>query len=96
MQSTTSLWRPFAVVSAAMAKETKGKFSKIVTAKGMRRTSKDLLRAAGVRDLVAMSINSHLDEGMHAHYSTVSAVETADALAKVVSLAGYRAAMGGK
>jgi hypothetical protein len=38
----------------------------------MRRTSKDLLRAAGVRDIVAMAINSHLDEGTQAHYSTVS------------------------
>jgi hypothetical protein len=48
LQSTTSLWKPFAAVSAKMAEVLPG-FSKVITPKGMRRTSKDLLRAAGVR-----------------------------------------------
>ena len=61
---------------------------------GMRRTSKDLLRAAGVRDIVAMAINNHLDDRMHAHYSTVSQEEMSQAVAAVIDLAGYREAMG--
>jgi hypothetical protein len=41
-----------------------------------------------------MDLNSHLDPDMHAHYSTISSDETTDAIAKVIDLAGYRAAMG--
>lgn len=37
---------------------------------------------------------SHLDEGMHAHYSTVSQEEMNEAVAAVIELAGYREAMG--
>jgi hypothetical protein len=37
---------------------------------------------------------NHLDEGMHAHYSTVSMEEKSDAVATVIDLAGYREAMG--
>jgi hypothetical protein len=77
-----------------MKKETNSKFKKLITPKGMRRTSKDLLRAAGVRDIVAMEINNHLDEGMHRHYSTVSEAEKSEAVAAVIDLAGYREAMG--
>jgi hypothetical protein len=69
-------------------------FSRRIAPKGMRRTSKDLLRAAGVRDIVAMALNSHLDEGMHAHYSTVSQEEMNEAVAKVIHIARYREAMG--
>jgi integrase len=93
-QSSSCLQKPFEAVSEAMKTATNGKFTKRVTPKGMRRTSKDLLRAAGVRDIVAMAINSHLDEGMHRHYSTVSQREMNEAVAAVIDLAGYREAMG--
>jgi hypothetical protein len=63
-QSGSSLQKPFANVSEAMKKETNGKFTKMISPKGMRRTSKDLLRAAGVRDLVAMALNSHLSDAI--------------------------------
>ena len=53
-----------------------------------------VLRAAGVRDIVAMEINNHLDEDMHRHYSTVSEAEKSEAVAAVIDLAGYREAMG--
>jgi hypothetical protein len=36
--------KPFKIASEAMTKETNGKFQKLITPKGMRRTSKDLVR----------------------------------------------------
>lgn len=94
LQSSSTLQKPFAVVSEAMKKETNGKFTKRITPKGMRRTNKDLLRAAGINDIVAMAVNSHLSKDMHKHYSTVSQREMSDAVAAVIDLAGYREAMG--
>jgi hypothetical protein len=93
-QSSSCLQKPFEAVSEAMKTETSGKFTKVITPKGMRRTNKDILRAAGVRDIVAMALNSHLTEGMHKHYSTVSQREMNEAVAAVIDLAGYREAMG--
>ena len=61
-------------------------FTKTITPKSMRRTNKDLLRQEGVSQLVAQAINSHHDPKMHAHYSTISEAEKAEALAKVVRL----------
>lgn len=90
--STTALWKPFASVSAEMKKATEGKFTKVITPKGMRRTNKDLMRAAGVRDIVAMAISNHLDDEMHAHYSTVSGQEMTQAVAQVIDLAAFRKA----
>lgn len=90
--STTALWKPFASVSAAMTEATEGKFTKLITPKGMRRTNKDLMRAAGVRDIVAMAVSNHLDEEMHAHYSTVSGNEMTQAVAQVIDLAAFRKA----
>ena len=52
----------------------------------MRRTNKDSLRQEGVSQLVAQAINSHRDDRMHAHYSTISEAEKTGALAKVVRL----------
>ncbi|MFO0741217.1 MAG: hypothetical protein U0270_35285 [Labilithrix sp.] len=91
-RSTTSLWKPFAAVSAAMTEATGGKFTKTITPKGMRRTNKDLMRAAGVRDIVAMAVANHLDDEMHAHYSTVSSDEMTCAVAQVIDLAAFRRA----
>ena len=59
----------------------------------MRRTFNDLCRRAEVRDVVTRSISGHLTEGMQRHYSTVAADEQRASLAKVVSLAGFRAAL---
>jgi hypothetical protein len=59
-QSRTALWKPFEVVSEATKRASNGRFSKLVTPKGMRRTNKDLMRAAGVRDIVAMAVANHL------------------------------------
>lgn len=94
LQSISTLQKPFETISDAMKKETNGTFRKLITPKGMRRTNKDILRAAGVRDIVAMALNSHLTPDMHRHYSTVSQHEMNEAVAAVVELASYRVAMG--
>lgn len=84
--STTAPWKPFASVCIALKKATNGAFAKLVTPKGMRRTNKDLMRAAGVRDIVAMAVSNHVDDEMHAHYSMTEAV------AQVIDLAAFRRA----
>jgi hypothetical protein len=50
------------------------------------------MRAAGVRDIVAMAVSNHLDDEMHAHYSTVSGSEMTQAVAQVIDLAAFRTA----
>jgi hypothetical protein len=81
--SNTVVCDAFRDVSTKLAKEIGGK---MITPKGMRRTNKDLMRAAGVSNLVAMAISNHEDEGMHHHYSTAATDEKREAVAKVVSL----------
>lgn len=96
LMNTTALRKPFEAVSRMMMEETKGSstpFTKVITPKGMRRTNKDLMRSAGVPDVVSMAIANHLDEEMHNHYSTVSQTEMHDALARVIRLADYRQAL---
>lgn len=75
--------------------------AKIATASGikkhlspyfMRRTFQDLCRAAQVHDFVARSISGHATVEMHQHYSSVSALEVRDGLAKVVSLLDFQRA----
>ncbi len=56
----------------------------------MRRTFQDLCRAAQVHDFVARSISGHATVEMHQHYSSVSALEVRDGLAKVVSLLDFK------
>ncbi len=48
-----------------MSRETNGQFRERITPKGMRRTNKDVLRAACVRDIVAMALNGDLSDSMH-------------------------------
>ena len=68
-------------------------FKKRITPRGMRRTFKDLARAAKVQKVVELSVSGHADEKMDRIYSTVTAEEQRQELAKIVSLAGYRAAL---
>lgn len=77
---------PFEDCCAAMG------LSKRITPRGMRRTYQDLMRAAGVRDVVTRSISGHATEQMQHHYSTVDGSEQKDAIGRVVSLASVRAA----
>jgi hypothetical protein len=58
----------------------------------MRRTFQDLARAANVSDIVTRSVSGHATEVMQHHYSTVSADEQRNSLAKVISIMAIRAA----
>jgi hypothetical protein len=64
-----------------------------LTPRGMRRTNKDLMRAAAVPDVVSKAISGHLTDAMHAHYSTASSSEVREAIGAVADTirAGKRA-----
>jgi integrase len=86
-RSASCLDRPFREIAEAAG------IKKHLTPRSMRRTFNDLCRRAEVRDVVTRSFSGHLTEGMQRHYSTVAADEQRASLAKVVSLAGFRAAL---
>lgn len=88
-RSRSVLDKPFKAVAKAIA------LTKRITPRGMRRTFQDLARAAQVKDIVTRSISGHATEEMQDHYSTVDGDEQRGALAKVVSLAGFRDALAG-
>jgi hypothetical protein len=82
MRYTSVLHPVFVDVARAMG------LKKTVSPRAMRRTFQDLMRHAGVHDIVARSLSGHTTAAMQAHYSTVAAVEQRAAGAKVVSLVG--------
>lgn len=86
-RSASCLDRPFREIIEAIG------LKKQITPRAMRRTFNDLCRRAEVRDVVTRSISGHLTEEMQRHYSTVAPDEQRESLAKVVSLAGFRAAL---
>ena len=67
---------------------------KHVTPRAMRRSYQDLARAAEMKDLVTRAISGHATEQMQQHYSTVDQTEMRRGIAKIISLAGVREAMG--
>lgn len=79
--------KPFAAVAAEL------KLGKHVPARAMRRTHQDLARAAEVKDIVTRSVSGHATEKMQERYSTVFQAEMRSGIAKIISLAGGRAAM---
>lgn len=82
--SRSALDYPFRVVAKAMGLE------KRITPRAMRRTFQDLARAAEVSDVVTRAVSGHATEAMQRRYSTVSADEMRQSLARVVSLAQFR------
>jgi integrase len=82
--------KPFAEVAAAL------KLGKKISARAMRRTYQDLARAAEVKDIVTSSVSGHSTEKMQQRYSTVAQAEMRSGIAKIISLAGVRAAMEAK
>ena len=87
-RSRSVLDKPFRDVAAAI------KLGRHVTPRGMRRTYQDLARAAEMKDLVTRAISGHATEQMQQHYSTVAQTEMREGIAKIISLAGVREAMG--
>jgi integrase len=79
-RSRSCLDKPFRDVAEEIG------LKKHFTPRGMRRSFQDLARAAEVRDVVTRSISGHATDDMQRHYSTVSAVEQKESLAKVLRL----------
>jgi len=88
--SRSTLGRAFAGAAQAVG------LGKHFTPHGMRRTNKDLLRRAGVSQVVSMALSGHLTERMHEHYSTVSGEEMRQSIAKVVQVAGLHVPLADK
>jgi integrase len=86
MRSRSVLDKPFATVAAAMD------LPKKVTPRAMRRTFNDLAREAEIKDVVTRAISGHQTEAMQRRYSTVRGNEMRGAIAKVIDLAGVKAA----
>lgn len=80
MRHTSVLHPVFVDVARALG------LRKTVSPIAMRRTFQDLMRHAGVHDLVARSLSGHSTAAMQAHYSTVAVHEQRDAGARVVQL----------
>ena len=87
-RSRSHLDRPFRVIAKALG------MKKTITPRAMRRTFQDLARAGDVKDLVTRAISGHATPSMRSHYSTIASNEVEAGLAKVVSLAGVRRALG--
>lgn len=85
-QSPNVLAKPIVRIAAAAG------ITKHLSPYFMRRTFQDLCRAAQLHDFVARSISGHATVEMHRHYSSISALEVRDGLAKVVSLMELEAA----
>jgi len=68
----------------------RGKLSKKITRRAMRRTFQDLARQAEVRDIVTRAISGHATETMQHHYSMVNAKEVEESIGKVISLSRAR------
>lgn len=80
MRHTSVLHPVFVEVARAIG------LRKKISPRGMRRTFQDLMRAAGVHDLVARSLSGHATPAMQAHYSTVGGEEQRRAGASVLRL----------
>jgi len=89
-RSMSTLDKPFRMVGTAIG------LKKHVTPKGMRRTFQDLARRANVSGIVAREICGHATEAMQMHYSTVAPGEVRAAVAKIISMAGYKGLLEGR
>ncbi len=83
MLSRTALAKPFEVVRKAM------KLTKKLTPKAMRRSFKDVARAAEIPGVVRNKVSGHTD-AMDEHYSSPTRAEKREAVAKVFDLATAR------
>lgn len=84
----SSLTKPFKEVTEALG------MTKIITAKGMRRTSVDMQRMALLDKKMRMVISGHVTEAAQKLYETVSPAESRAAVAKVIDFLAYKKATG--
>jgi hypothetical protein len=69
LQSKSALQKPFNNVAKALG------LKKRITPKAMRRSFKDIARAAGVEAVVRKAVSGHATDRMEQHYSTAGAGE---------------------
>jgi integrase len=84
MRARSVLDQPFRRVAEAIG------LPFLLTPRGLRRTFKDLARAADVSDVVAKAISGHQTDDMHLLYSTASKDEVSSALGAVSDLVTKR------
>ena len=89
LRSASVLDKPFREVTAKLV-DKRLVSDKHLTPRAMRRTFKDLCRAAEVKDIVSRAISGHATEQMHRLYQTVGVTEVEQSIAKVISLAKAR------
>jgi hypothetical protein len=85
LQCKSALQKPFNNVAKALG------LTKRITPKAMRRSFKDIARAAGVEAVVRKAVSGHATDRMEQHYSTAGAGEKKAAVAAVVSINTARA-----
>jgi hypothetical protein len=85
LQSKSALQKPFNNVAKALG------LKKRITPKAMRRSFKDIARAAGIEAVVRKAVSGTATDRMDQHYSTAGAGEKRNAIAAVVSIATARA-----
>lgn len=84
------LGKPFKAIADALGLEMR------ITPRGMRRTFNDVARAAGMNDVVTMSVSGHVTDRMRLHYSTAQDEEQRTGLGKVLDVALTGGKTGGK
>jgi hypothetical protein len=83
-RSRSCLDKPFKAVTAACG------MKKVITPKAMRRTFKDLARAAKLEAIVGKAISGHQTDAMHLLYQTANENEVSQGIARVISIASRR------
>lgn len=82
MLTRSVLDKPFAATGRAIGLPFR------LTPRGMRRTNKDLMRAAQVPDVVAKAISGHTTDAMHERYSTAASQEVREAIEQAARMVG--------
>ena len=85
MISRTALAKPFQKATQALPQ-----LGKRITPKAMRRSFKDVARAAGIPAVVRKGVSGHSTDLMDDHYATPTRTEKREAVGKVYSLATAR------
>ncbi len=80
LRTRNVLARPFAAIAEELG------LTITLTPRGMRRTFNDVARAAGMNDVVTMSVSGHVTDKMRIHYSTAQTHEQRVGLSKVHAL----------
>jgi hypothetical protein len=84
LRAASCLDKPFREVATALG------LRKRITPRALRRTYQDLMRTAGVSDLVTRAVSGHATERMQHHYSSVGSEEMRSGLSRLIGKSGLR------